>query len=148
MRRALGAGVLAVALLAAAAHAEWSSPDADIPLAGDGSSWLVVATVNGKVRGRFLLDTGASYCVLAPAVARSLALPPTGSAITLQTANGMVRAPVVRLRTLELGTSKAHDLQAIVHDAVGPDVDGIIGLNFLNRFHYDIDPRRHVLHLR
>ena len=82
------------------------------------------------------------------AVARELALAPTGSFVEVHTANGLVRAPVVRLRTLELGDTRASDVQAIVHDAVGPRLDGIIGLNFLNQYRYAIDPQRRILHLQ
>ena len=55
----------------------------------------VEATINGRTEALFLLDTGASYCVIAPSLARQLALPPTGSFATVLTANGAVRAPVV-----------------------------------------------------
>jgi len=133
---------LLVALLVSASAA------GEIPLRGDGTSWTVQVTVNGKMSGLFLVDTGASYCVVTPSFARGLALPTTASFITVHTANGVVRAPAVRLRTLELGTIRARDVQAIVHDAVGPDLDGVIGLNFLNQFRYAIDPQRRTLHLQ
>ena len=141
------AAVLAALLLVVPAVAEWHGAHAPVPLRGDGTSWMVHATLDGRVQGLFLLDTGASYCVVAPALARTLALAPTGSFTTVQTANGPVRAPVVRIRTLELGGTRAHDVQAIVHDAVGPGLDGVIGLNFLNRYRYSIDPQRRVLGL-
>jgi clan AA aspartic protease (TIGR02281 family) len=108
---------------------------------------MVHATINGKTRALFLLDTGASYCVVAPSLARELALPPTGSFATVLTANGAVRAPVVRLRSLEIGGTHAFDVQAIVHDAVGPRIDGVLGLNFLNRYRYSVDAERRLLEL-
>ena len=139
--------LLAVALAVASARGDWMRVRAPIPLRGDGTSWMVHATVNGRTQGLFLVDTGASYCVIAPAFARELGVPPTGSFATVQTANGSVRAPVVRLRVLELAGTRAHDVQAIVHDAVGPSLDGVIGLNFLNRYRYSIDPERRELEL-
>jgi clan AA aspartic protease (TIGR02281 family) len=140
-------GLLAVALAILPARGEWMAVHAPVPLHGDGTSWLVQATINGRTQGLFLLDTGASYCVIAPSLARTLALPPTGSFTTVHTANGPVRVPIVRLRSLDLGGSGAHDVQAIVHDAVGPRLDGVIGLNFLNRFRYAVDPQRRELDL-
>jgi clan AA aspartic protease (TIGR02281 family) len=140
-------GFLVVALAILPARGEWIAVRAPVPLRGDGTSWLVQATINGRTQGLFLLDTGASYCVIAPRLARELALSPTGSSTTVQTANGPVRAPIVRLRSLELGGSSASDVQAIVHDAVGPHLDGVIGLNFLNRFRYAVDPQRRELEL-
>jgi clan AA aspartic protease (TIGR02281 family) len=138
---------LAVALAVVPAYGELVPVRSPIPLRGDGTSWMVLATINGRTRGLFLLDTGASYCVIAPAFARELGVPPTGSFATVHTANGAVRAPVVRLRSLDLSGTKAHDVQAIVHDAVGPQLDGVIGLNFLNRYRYSVDPERRELEL-
>jgi clan AA aspartic protease (TIGR02281 family) len=138
--------LLLLALVAPAAAEP--SLGSEVPLRGDGSRWIVQATLDGRARGLFLVDTGASYCVIAPALARELALVHTGATVSLHTANGIVRAPVVRLRTVDLGSTRAHDVQAIVHDAVGPEVDGVIGLNFLNQFRYAIDPRRRTLDLQ
>ena len=148
-RRAL----LLVSLLAlAVAHpsgAQWSNnPQGEVALDGNGQSWFVHATLNGSVRGLFLLDTGASYCVLAPAAARRLALPASGARISLRTANGVVQAPIVRLNSIDVGGTRARNVQAVVHDAVAPPLDGIIGLSFLNNFTYAVDPRRRVLRLR
>ncbi|HXJ35734.1 MAG TPA: retropepsin-like aspartic protease [Candidatus Eisenbacteria bacterium] len=144
----LAAVVVAAILTTSCALFDRASGKGEVPLRGDGTSWLVQVTVNDRASGLFLVDTGASYCVLAPAFARGLALPPTDKAVTLHTANGIVRAPVVRIATLDLGTTRAHDVQAIVHDAVGPKLDGVIGLNFLNQYRYAIDPQRRTLHLQ
>lgn len=131
------------------AWAGWATgSQREVDLDGDGTGWMVRATINGRVRARFLLDTGASFCVLSPSLAKQLKLPPPEAEVDLQTANGMVRAPLVRLGTLEVGGSRAYDVDAVVHAAVGPPLDGIIGLNFLNKFSYGIDPRRRVLRLQ
>lgn len=144
--------LLAAALLFAAlspAYAQWSSSgQAEVPLDGNGQSWLVRATLNGSVSGLFLLDTGASYCVLSQNAARRLSLPPSGARISLRTANGVVQAPVVRIGSVTVGGSRARDIDAVVHEAVAPPLDGIIGLSFLNHFTYAVDPRRRVLRLR
>jgi len=142
--------VAAVLALRGAAEAEWvGGVQAEVPLNGNGQSWFVRATVNGTVSGLFLLDTGASLCVLTPSTARRVGLPPGGPHIDLRTANGVVRAPLVQLRSVEVGGNRARDVGAIVHTAVAPPLDGIIGLSYLNRFtSYSIDPRRRVLRLR
>ncbi len=135
-------------LVAAPCCAEWTGGStSEVPIDGNGGSWLVHATLNGNVHGVFLIDTGASLCVLAPGTARRLNVPPTGEEVELRTANGPVRAPVIHLRTLEVGGNRARDVPAIIHTAVGPPLDGIIGLSFLNNFSYSIDPKRRVLKL-
>jgi aspartyl protease family protein len=140
---------LAGLLAAAPGRADWSTGGkSEIPLDGNGESWLVRATLNGNVTGLFLLDTGASLCVLAPTTARRLGLPPSGEQTELHTANGVVRVPVLRIPTVDVGGNRARDVPAVVHSAVAPPIDGIVGLSYLNNFSYAIDPRRRVLRLR
>jgi aspartyl protease family protein len=143
-------------LLAAAAlacghgwsRAAWVSRDEhEVPLEGDGTFWHVRATLNSRARATFLVDTGATLCVLSPAMARRLDLVGIHE-VELRTANGTVRAPLVRLRQIEVGEARARDLEAVVHEAVSAPLDGVLGLNFLNRFHYAIDPQRRVLRLQ
>jgi aspartyl protease family protein len=138
-----------VAVLAAApTGAQWRSARGEIPLDGDGHVWTVRAKLNDHVSGQFLLDTGASVCVLAPATARRLDLEETGVDVELRTANGVVRAPLVRVRSIEVGRSRAEDVTAVVHPAVSGSLDGVLGLSFLNTFDsYSIDARRHTLRL-
>ena len=139
---------VASALVAQPIRAEWAAgAQSEVALEGDGATWRVRATLDGNVSGLFLLDTGASLCVLAPTLARRLGLAPGGQ-VQLQTANGIVTAPLVRLRTVDVGGNRARDIAAVVHPAVPPPLDGVIGLSFLDHFTYAIDPRRHILRLR
>jgi clan AA aspartic protease (TIGR02281 family) len=139
-----------VALLAAApCRADWSGVGGrEVALQGNGKSWIVSATLNGSVSGLFLLDTGASYCVINASVARRLGLRATGEQTTFSTANGLVRAPVVSIRYFDLGSNRARDVKAVVHDAVLPPLDGIVGLSYLNNFSYAVDAKQRVLRLR
>jgi len=141
--------LLSLLLLAPAASADWATgAQTEVPLEGNGSGWLVHATLNGRIDGLFLLDTGASICVLAPGTARQLDLPAAAAQVELRTANGTVRAPVVQLRSVDVGGNRARDVEAVIHPAVPPPLDGIIGLSFLDHFSYGVDPRRRVLRLR
>lgn len=147
-RRILLVVATAAAGLGGPAHGTWIGASGDeVPLEGDGSFWHVRATLNSRERATLLVDTGATLCVISPAVARRLDLAAVGE-VEVRTANGPVRAPVVRLRQLEVGGVRARDLEAVVHETGPAPLDGILGLNFLNRFHYAVDPRRRVLRLR
>jgi len=149
IRRSLPLLALTVLLAAAPAPADWTGGGkSEIPLEGDGKFWLVHATLNGNVSGLFLLDTGASLCVLAPTTARRLRLRETGEQAGMRTANGVVNVPLVQIHTVDVGGNRARDVPAVVHTAVGPPLDGIVGLSYLNNFSYAIDPRRRVLRLR
>jgi clan AA aspartic protease (TIGR02281 family) len=144
---ALLAGLLLVGFTGIPVRGLGTSAPALVPLRGDGTSWLVEAAIDGRAHVRFLLDTGASYCVVAPALVEGLGLAETGHFATVETANGPVRAPLVRLPSLELeGGVRVRDVEAIVHDA-GPRLDGVLGLNLLNRWRYAVDPQRRRLEL-
>ena len=147
MSRALRFVALAF-LLASPAVAQWRSGGSEIPLEGDGRVWTVRAKLNDSVSGQFLLDTGASVCVLAPKLAKKLDLVETGQDVELRTANGVVRAPLVRVDSIQVGRNRAEDVTAVVHPAVSGSLDGVLGLSFLNTFDsYSIDARRHTLRL-
>jgi aspartyl protease family protein len=148
MRGAVRTLAAALVLVASSTGAQWRSGGAEIPLEGDGRIWTVRAKLNDHQSGQFLLDTGASVCVLAPTMARKLDLEETGQDVELRTANGVVRAPLVRVRSIQVGRSRAEDVTAVVHPAVSSSLDGVLGLSFLNTFDsYAIDARNHTLRL-
>jgi len=137
-----------VLLLAAAARAEeWARSDTEVALESTGHSWIVKATLNGRLTGTFLIDTGATFCVLTPDAAKRLHVSPSGDTVTLRTANGTVQVPRVELASVQVGGTRAVGVDAVVQGAVDPPLDGIIGLSFLNRFTYAIVPGRRVLRL-
>jgi clan AA aspartic protease (TIGR02281 family) len=146
MTRLVAVAIGLAALLGGDSYAEWTAGGrTEVPLDSNGSSWFVRATLNGNVSGTFLIDTGATLCVVTPTTARRLGFTPTGEEVELRTANGVVRAPILRLRTIDVGNNRARDVAAVVHDSV--PVDGIIGLSYLNNFSYAVDPRKRVLRL-
>ena len=127
-------GALGALLLTVTASADWTvPPQNEVHLEGNGRSWFVRATLNGTMQGLFLLDTGASYCVLTPAAARRLGVGPSTQEATVVTANGPVKASLIQLTSVDIGGNRARDISAVVHNAVSPPLDGIIGLSYLNQ---------------
>ena len=119
-----------------------------IRLVQSGRGWVVEARLDDRVPGRFLLDTGATSCVVTPLVAGQLGRFPPARHTDVDTAGGPVRAGVIRLRSLSVGPHRAEGVQALVLDELDPGLDGVIGLNFLDQFAYTIDARRGILELR
>ena len=149
MRRLLALLGLAAALVATRGRADWSGVGGrEVPLEGDGKTWTVRATLNGSVQGQFLLDTGATYCVISQGIARRLGLRTSGEHITVVTANGQMSVPLVTIRYFDLGSNRARDVKAVIHDSVAPPLDGILGLSFLNNFAYVIDAKQRLVRLR
>jgi clan AA aspartic protease (TIGR02281 family) len=111
--------------------------------------WIVSVMINGVRPARFLLDTGASVTLVAPALAESLRMAPAagdGPNLQLQTVAGVTAGRTVTIPSLRVGEVEIADTAAVVHDP-GPGVDGILGNSFLGRFRVTIDADRKTLAL-
>ena len=126
-------------------------PDkASVPFQKKGELMIVQATLNEKAAAKFVVDTGASYTTISQATAKELEidLESNPSLIPLQTANGIIQAPLVSVRSIEVGGLGLKDLTVAVHDVFpDPAIAGLLGLNFLSQFRLDIDSKAGVLRL-
>ena len=119
-----------------------------VPIEMTGSTIVVPVVLNGSLKTYMLMDTGATYTVVTPRIAKklSLKLDPHAPRITLITANGPIAAPLGRLASLKVGKAEVHGLVVVVHNfSPSPRIEGLLGLNFLSRFHTSIDSRRQRL---
>ncbi len=142
MKRLSGAVVLVL----------WSmtAPAADIPLDSHGGALIVSATVNNRLSGSFLLDTGATFCVLSKDAARKAKIRGrvSGDRVELMTASGPLEAVLGEARKVEVGREVARDVTfAVVDGDPVPGLEGIIGLSFLENFRYTVDSAGGVLRL-
>jgi aspartyl protease family protein len=98
---------------------------------------------NGRVDGRqisFMVDTGASVIALTEREAGRLGIRPVHNDYTAQvrTANGVVRAAPVTLRSVDIGGLVVRDVRALVvpGNALGENLLGLSYLTRLKRFEY------------
>ncbi len=123
---------------------------ASVPIERQGQVVIIQATLNKKLSGRFVVDTGSSYTLISNALARELSIDigPNAKTLPFQTANGLIQAPVTNLESVAVGGMEIHNLAIAVHDAIpDPQVAGLLGLNFLSNFRMDIDTQKAILHL-
>jgi clan AA aspartic protease (TIGR02281 family) len=115
-----------------------------------GELMTVQATLNERAAATLVVDTGASYTVISQATARELEIDLEKNHPTLpfQTANGIIQAPLVSIQSIEIGGMLLRDVKVAVHD-IFPDagIAGLLGLNFLGQFRFDIDNKNGVMHL-
>jgi len=111
--------------------------------------WIVPIVVNGVHHGRFLLDTGSSVVVVAPAFAAAipLAAGDARDAVELQTLGGRTRGASATVASLRVGTAELPDLPVVIHDP-GPGLDGILGNTFLSHYRITVDADRRQLTLK
>jgi len=155
----LSAGVFAVrdiekyARTTNAMTATPAQPRAPSPQAG--RSVVLAKARNGhfaaqvRVDGRwleFLVDTGASHIAMPQKEAARLGIFPRASDYTVRvnTANGVTKAALVQLRTVEIGDILVRDVAAIVHPDEGLSVN-LLGMSFLSRVRWTHDHGRLVL---
>ena len=117
-----------------------------VSLLQSGSSLIVSATLNGSYKALFVLDTGASITTISNDAAAKLRIKvtPDTPVLSLQTANGVIDAPLIKLKSISLGGRKQNDMIAVIHD-VEPKFTGLLGLTFLNEFNYSVNPNDRVL---
>jgi clan AA aspartic protease (TIGR02281 family) len=121
-----------------------------IPLHRSGNHFIVDAQPAHGADLRLLIDTGASLTMLTPGALerRGMRYKDTGRTGVFNTANGQVRAPIVKLDTLVVGDWQVTQLEVGVLELGGrSDIDGLLGMNFLRHFQFFIDQNEGVLRL-
>ena len=110
--------------------------------------WVAEVIVNDRYPATFLVDTGASICVISPVVAERAGIRPGADVapITLSTLAGRTSGQPVRVPSITVGDLQARDVEAVIHPT-GAAFDGILGNSFLGRYNASLDPKRGVLEL-
>ena len=123
-----------------------SGPDAiTVPVIMNGVSVIVPVVFNGGLKANLALDTGATITVVSQRIASHLALKALGTS-KVGTVGGVITVPLARLESLKVGEAEVHDLVVSIHDfSTDPRIEGLLGLDFLKRFHVSLDARRRLL---
>lgn len=129
-----GQGTVAMNATPASAPASMSPSARNVVLTkGRNGHFEVEARVDGR-RLDFLVDTGASHIALRESSAARLGIYPRPADYTVRvsTANGVTKAALVQLRSVEVGDIIVRDVPAIVHSDQGLSVN-LLGMSFLSR---------------
>jgi len=148
-------GALWACDVAAARAVQVAEPYVDVPFdTATGGLVLVQVTLNGGERGWWVLDSGASVCVVDVALAERRGLRRAGSGSVSGAGAGRVAADTVEPVQVEIGgqateceRTVAIDLAGL-KDPLGRRIDGILGFDFMRRHVVEIDyaARRLRLH--
>jgi clan AA aspartic protease (TIGR02281 family) len=135
-------------LAAPPAHDARSPEPAPITLRQFHGGWVTDVVLDERTTATFLVDTGASVCVITPELAVALGIRPgAGPSMTLQTLAGRTSGPLAKISSLRVGEAEANDILAVIHPLDG-GLEGILGNSFLARYTVTLDPARGVLDLR
>ncbi|MBC8283209.1 MAG: TIGR02281 family clan AA aspartic protease [Nitrospinae bacterium] len=121
----------------------------EVPLIPAGNNYNVEVVLNGTVTAQLILDTGASSISLSKEVAEELGMHAANIAAkrTFQTANGSRASPIFALQTIQVGHAQSILLEASINDTY-VNMDGLLGMNFLGDYRFEIDRSNNVLILK
>jgi predicted aspartyl protease len=112
---------------------------------------LVPSDVNGMGPYNFILDSGATHCLISPEIATNLGIQLESQEEAVG-AGGAVQLSYARVGSLAVGSVEQENTQVIItHDlerigaALKLTVDGAIGVSFMKDFCVTIDYQRKVL---
>lgn len=115
------------------------------PTARQNGVIVIPVTVNG-VRGRFMVDTGASFSGMKLSFAQKAKVQfDRDSVVKLSTANGIGEGMRGQAASIQLKTLERKDILVIVQTdakgSYGDGVDGLLGMNFLSHYLVTIDSK-------
>ena len=113
----------------------------EVPLKIENNNLYVNATINqSSTPYRFIIDTGATFTSLSSETAESLGISTSGEQdmVTVVTANGPVSASKLVLDNVMVAEANVDDVEAIILDSLGSEIDGLLGLSFLQQFRVEI----------
>ena len=131
---------------------EVSLSESGIALERRHGNYLVKVQLNGTTETTLLIDTGATLTSLTPrALGRaglSFPVDATGRAV-VNTANGQVEARIFRLEELSISGISVQNLEVLALEMDNMnDIDGLLGMNYLQHFEFMIDQNRDKLYLK
>ena len=121
-----------------------------IPLERYRSGYLVKISLNDRDTLKLLVDTGASMTAVSRESFRRLYRPGfrlLGTQL-FNTANGYTRGDVYRASALALGNERVGAINiAVLELQTMEDIDGLLGMNVLRQFRFEIDQSAEVMYL-
>lgn len=122
----------------------------EIPLIRYGNHFIVEALSAENKTLRLMIDTGASLTTIKPSVLKhhGIKFIDIDKGAVFVTAGGRVRAPIFDMKALIIGDYQVAPIRVVGIELLGDDqIDGLLGMNFLSRFHFFIDQEKAVLRL-
>ena len=102
-------------------------------------TWGTEVVLNGRVNRKFMIDTGASSCLMDWGTAKELEITIDENTpfFPSTTASGIILEPYVMLRSMRVGDAELENVEISIYDM--PGGGGLLGGNFLNNFRVTID---------
>lgn len=113
--------------------------------------FLVEATLNGRIKVKLMVDTGASMVVLSERVGKLLKVSGNKKLPTIKvsTAGGKVESPLFFLESIKIGKAREFIVEATTNPHFkDKNVDGLLGMTFLGEFKLEMDRTNNKMYLK
>lgn len=120
---------------------------ARVQLHRSGDHFIAPVVLDGNIPVQLLIDTGASISGLDSSLINDFGLDKTGESVLLATASGQIRSPLVKVKSLTLGSSRVGELKVATLD-LGDRYHGLLGMDVLGQYEFYLDQGEAVLYLR
>ena len=127
-----------------------SNGEVQVPLIPvGGGNFLIETVLNGRVKARLMLDTGASLITLTEEIGNKLGISPYSNSAELpfNTAGGEDWMPLVALEMVAVGSAETRLVEASINSHI-KEIDGLLGMSFLGDFRFEIDRTNKLLTLK
>ena len=117
-----------------------------VPLIPHGSHYLVNSIINDDTDAKLMIDTGASFTVLTQSLLEQLKEPAHYlGTMQVNTANGLVEAQHYQVHSFQIGQQRLYNFDVLVLKSHGSY--GLLGMNFLENFKFNINQQVNELEL-
>jgi aspartyl protease family protein len=121
-----------------------SEPDgAEVEILRKGEVWTTEVLLNERVKRHFIVDSGASFILINPQVAKELDITINENTpfIPMTTVSGYILTPLVTLRSVRVGKVEMENVEAVVYTMPSGE-SGLLGNSFLNKYRVTLDSIR------
>lgn len=118
----------------------------EMPFEMRGSAMWVYVQINDRATAPFIVDTGASDVAIPAHVAAQAGIQIDADTprATYQTANGLVRKPIVTVESVQVGEVRVEGVRGSISDNMQV---GLLGGSFFNNFTFQVDPAAQLITL-
>jgi clan AA aspartic protease (TIGR02281 family) len=117
--------------------------EAEVDLLRRGEVWTTEVLLNGRIRRHLVVDSGASFMLINPEMARELDIGVNENTpvIPMATVSGYILTPLVTLKSVRVGKVEVENVEAVIY-ALPSGGDGLLGNSFLNKYRVTLDSIR------
>lgn len=126
-------------------------PAGNVPLIARNGHYIVRVSAGTRESIPLLIDTGASLTTLPSELLQRLRREKLAARVghtQLKTAGGMQFAPIYQVKELHIGNFIIRDLQVAELDLLDNDSQGLLGMDVLGQFRFQLDQDRSILFLQ